>query len=61
MIKFDFWYCDTLKDVEAVTCTFYPNNMEYRGNLYKEGKAIGDYTATNSAEIEKYFPGLFRD
>ena len=62
MIKFDFWYGDSLQDVAFVSVSFYPNEGEYRGNMKdRGGDYIGDFTATNSAEIERQFPGIFGD
>lgn len=59
-MKFDFWYGNTLKDVYKADCYFYPNAGHYAGNMWdKEGKMIGDYTATDSTKIEKVFPGIF--
>ena len=59
---YDFWYGDSQKDVAFATCTFYPNNGEYRGNLFdKNGRIIGDYTSRDSVEIERRFPGIFGD
>ena len=41
-------------------CYFYPNDSIYRGNLYNaDGEIIGDYSARDSIEIEKRFPGIF--
>ena len=60
MIKFDFWYSDSKKDIAFVNVTFYPNEGLYRGNLFNSNKkAIGDFTSDDSVEIEKHFPGIF--
>lgn len=59
MIKFDFWYEYRLKDVDFVTVSFYPDSGLYRGNLYKNNIAIGDFYSNCSVEIEKAFPGIF--
>ncbi len=59
MINFDFWNNDTLDTIDAASVTFYPNAGEYRGNVYKNGRAVGDFTSNDSTEIEKYFPGIF--
>lgn len=61
MLKFDFWYGDTLKDVDGVHVVFYPNEGLYRGNVCKAGRIIGDFTSSDSLEIEKYFPGIFEN
>ena len=57
-MQVDIWYQG--EQVAAASVTFYPNNGEYRGNLYNaSGRTIGDFTSKNSAEIEKRFPGIF--
>jgi hypothetical protein len=58
-MKFDFWYNNTIEDVEQVSCYFSDVDCIYWGNLYKDGNAIGDYTATDSVELENQFPGIF--
>ena len=55
MIKIDMWYNDSPQDADNINILFYDNDGEYRGNIYKNGKTIGDYTATSSEEIEKTF------
>ena len=62
MIKFDFWdgeTADILERLTSVSCTFYPNSGEYRGNLYIDNKAVGDYICTDSVELERHFPNIF--
>jgi hypothetical protein len=60
MIKIDFWnQGQTRKDADRVTVTFYPNDGIYRGNLYRDGRAIADFWSDNSVELEKTFPGIF--
>ena len=57
----DFWYGFTKDDVKGVSLMFYPNEGEYRGNLYdKNGKVIGDFTTDDSLEIEKVFDDIVR-
>lgn len=58
MIKFDMWYGDKHTDADKIGIVFYDNAAEYRGNIYKNGKCIGDYTCTDSVELEKAFPQL---
>lgn len=59
-MKIDMWYGDSAIAIAGADCFFYPNSGEYRGNIYNNnGKAIGDYTARNSVEIEDQFPGIF--
>lgn len=54
----DMWYGDKKEDADKIDITFYPNAGEYRGNIYKGGKIIGDYMAKDSAILEKSFPQL---
>jgi len=57
-MKIDFWYPG--EKIAAADCFFYPNDGEYRGNVYNaEGKMVGDFTSRNSVEIEHRFPGIF--
>lgn len=58
MINIDMWYGDDHKEADKIDISFYPNDGQYRGNIYKNGKAIGDYTCTDSVELEKNFPQL---
>lgn len=59
----DYWYGDGRSEqnrIAFVTCTFYPNEGIYRGNMWdKDKKPIGDYSSKDSLEIEKRFPGIF--
>lgn len=54
----DMWHGDSFASADKISICFYPNDSEYRGNIYKNGKAIGDYTAKSSNEIEKRFNWL---
>lgn len=56
-IIIDLWYGDKVEDVTAANWSFYSNG-EYRGNLYKDGKIIGDYVAKGWEVLEKAFPQL---
>lgn len=58
MINIDMWYGDNYKEADAIDITFYPNSGEYRGNIYKDGKVIGDYTCTDSVKLENKFSQL---
>lgn len=59
-MKVDIWYPG--EHVAGADCFFYPNDGEYRGNLFNsEGRIVGDYAAKNSTEIERRFPGIFDD
>ena len=55
MINIDMWYGDDHKQADKIDITFYPNDGEYRGNIYKNGKMIGDYVCDDSIELEKSF------
>ena len=55
----DFWNNDTLETIDGASVSFYPNAGEYRGNVYKNGRPVGDFTSKDSAEIENIFPGIF--
>lgn len=60
-MRIDLWYPGQ-EEVVYADCFFYPNDGEYRGNLYNaDGKPIGDYSSKNSVEIERRFPGIFGD
>lgn len=60
-MKIDYWYNDgRRRPAVYADCYFYPNDGEYRGNVYDiNGDVIGDYTSRDSVEIEKRFPGIF--
>lgn len=58
MISIDMWYKDDPKKADKIDATFYPCDGKYRGNIYKNGKCIGDYTCTDSVELEKTFSQL---
>ena len=57
MIKIDMWYKDDYKNSDKIDIQFYPNG-EYRGNIYKNNKCIGDYVCNNSIELEEKFKHL---
>lgn len=58
MINIDMWYGDGHKEADKIDITFYPNDGVYRGNIYKDGKIVGDYTCNDCLELEKSFPQL---
>lgn len=58
MIKIDMWYGDNHTEVDKIDIAFYPNNGEYRGNVYKDGKIVGDYVCNDSVELEETFNHL---
>lgn len=58
MINIDMWYGNKIEEADKMDIFFYPNDCEYRGNFYKAGKAIGDFTTNDSVELEAYLLGL---
>ena len=58
MIKIDMWHNDNYKDANKIDVFFYPNNGEYRGNIYINNKMVGNYVCDNSAELEHTFSQL---
>lgn len=58
MVKVDMWYNDDPKTADKIDIEFYANDGEYRGNIYKNGKTIGDYVSNSSTELEEYFSQL---
>lgn len=54
----DMWFGNTPEEADKITISFYPNDCEYRGNIYKDGKIIGDYVCSDSLLLEKIFPQL---
>lgn len=49
----DFWYGDTMADCDKIDCFFSDRDCVYRGNFYKNGKVVGDFTAKTLQAIEK--------
>ena len=58
MVKIDMWYGDSPTEADKIDIEFYDLDAEYRGNIYKNGKIIGDYSCKSSIELEKAFPQL---
>lgn len=58
MIKIDMWYRDKYTEADKIDIYFYPNDGEYRGNIYKNERMIGDYCCNDSMELEETFPQL---
>ena len=52
------WYKNEPKEADRIDVFFYPNDGEYRGNIYKDRKIIGDYVCNDSLELEKTFNQL---
>ena len=58
MINIDMWYGDNHKECDKITIFFNDVDYMYWGNIYKNGKCIGDYSTNNSIEIERTFNHL---
>lgn len=58
MIEIDMWYGGSHKEGDSIDITFYPNGAEYRGNIYRDGKIIGDYACNDSVELKSTFSQL---
>jgi hypothetical protein len=58
MINIDMWHNDKIKAVEKINIFFNDLTGQYWGNCYINNKAIGDYTADSSTDIEKTFEHL---
>lgn len=58
MIELDMWYDNKPTDADKIDVFFNDLDCEYRGNIYKAGRIIGDYVCTDSIELEKTFPQL---
>lgn len=54
-IIIDLWYGDTLQECAGLTCSFSDCDCVYRGNIIKNGKFVGDYTAGEFQSIEKLY------
>lgn len=55
-VNIDMWYGDNVDDINSIDVTFYPNSGEYRGNLFIDGKYVGDYATKDSLLLSKTFP-----
>jgi len=56
----DFWYGHKKEDVVFLNYSFYPNDGEFRGNLWSQDKKIiGDFKTSNFNKIKETFPNLF--
>ena len=58
MIKIDLWYGDKLENADRIDIFYYANDGIYRGNIYKAGRAIGDYETPDSLELPATFNQL---
>lgn len=51
MLKIDLWYGDKLSDVDKVDGSWSDLDYIYRGNFYKNGRIIGDYSCSDLSEL----------
>lgn len=58
MIKIHMWYGGNRRKVDKIDINFYDFDCTYRGNIYMDGKIVGDYVCDYSVELEKTFPQL---
>ena len=60
MTKFniDMWYGDKKGDADRISIFFNDCDCAYFGNIYKNGRIIGDYSCSDSMQLEKLFPQL---
>ena len=58
MIKIHMWYGGNRKKADKIDINFYDLDCIYRGNIYMNGKIVGDYVCDDSIELEKTFPQL---
>lgn len=54
----DMWYGDKKGDADRISISFNDLNCTYSGNIYKNGRIIGDYSCSDSMQLEKLFPQL---
>jgi hypothetical protein len=59
-IHIDMWYGDDVSVTDGIDVSFNDLDCKYRGNIYKNGRMIGDYVCDDSVTLEKVFKGLFR-
>ena len=56
--KVDMWYGDKKEGADKIDIFFNDLDCMYHGNIYKNGRIIGDYFCSDSAILEKLFPQL---
>lgn len=54
----DMWNGDKKEDADGIDVFFSDLDCEYHGNIYKNGKVIGDYCFSDSVDLENAFPQL---
>ena len=52
------WYGNKITEADRIDVFFNGLTGDYRGNIYKDGQAIGDYSTPDSLELEKTFTQL---
>lgn len=57
-LHIDMWYGDAKEDADKIDICFSDCDCVYRGNIWKNGKIIGDYYCADSLILEKLFPQL---
>lgn len=58
MKNIDMWYGDKIEDVDKITISFSDLDSMYRGNMFINGKFVGDYETDSSLLLEEMFPHL---
>lgn len=58
MINIDMWHKNNPEEITGIDWSFSDLDCVYRGNLYKDGKTIGDYEADIMQEAQEAFPHL---
>ncbi|MCD7862847.1 MAG: hypothetical protein LUG61_04900 [Lachnospiraceae bacterium] len=54
----DMWYGDKVENATKIDICFSDCDAQYRGNIYINDKAVGDYQTADSLKIEHWFPQL---
>ena len=60
-IIIDLWYSDSLTDCDGLTYSFSDMDCVYRGNIVKNGRFVGDYTARNFQAVEDLYSRMVQD
>lgn len=54
----DMWHGNKKEEADKIDIFFSGLDCMYRGNIYKNGRIIGDYFCSDSMMLEKLFPQL---
>lgn len=54
----DMWYRNKPEEVDKISFSFSDLDCVYRGNCYVNGKCVGDFSTSDSLEIERTFSHL---